>query len=222
MWQIFRTIDPRALRTTIFDYYPIYYVYQSSIYTHLLFPTLKSFIAPLRKPLHSRGFRKLLQLTRRREGNVNLTDNELATSWRPIMLRFAKFFISRYFRRIVSKIYRVHIDLKRWNLAMYFLNFSLIISSVDGLYPNPNFSLLLNIVARRPKSRVLYYQSLPDFGLSPQRLRLPLPKFSKQVLAFCQVWSIVSKILWTTITAKISRIYKESRILIYSHILYKM
>lgn len=174
VWQIFRTIDPKALRTTIFDYYPIYYVYQSSIYTHLLFPTLKSFIAPLRKPLHSRGFRKLLQLTRRREGNVNLTDNELATSWRPIMLRFAKFFISRYFRRIVSKIYRVHIDLKRWNLAMYFLNFSLIISSVDGLYPNPNFSLLLNIVARRPKSRVLYYQSLPRFWPFSSKIEVTL------------------------------------------------
>lgn len=174
MWQIFRTIDPRALRTTIFDYYPIYYVYQSSIYTHLLFPTLKSFIAPLRKPLHSRGFRKLLQLTRRREGNVNLTDNELATSWRPIMLRFAKFFISRYFRRIVSKIYRVHIDLKRWNLAIFYIFPSPIISSVDGLYPNPNFSLPLNIVARRPKSRVLYYQSLPRFWPFSSKIEVTL------------------------------------------------
>ena len=45
-----------------------------------------------------------------------------------ISLRFAKFFISRYFRRIVSKIYRVHIDLKRWNLAIFYIFPSPIIS----------------------------------------------------------------------------------------------
>lgn len=185
MWQIFRTIDPRALRTTIFDYYPIYYVYQSSIYTHLLFPTLKSFIAPLRKPLHSRGFRKLLQLTRRREGNVNLTDNELATSWRPIMLRFAKFFISRYFGRIISKIYRVHIDLKRWNLAMYFLNFSLIISSVDGLYPYPNFSLKYSCASSKvssallPKSPPILAFLLKDWGYPYRSFRNRCWRFVK-------------------------------------------
>lgn len=57
---------------------------------------------------------------------------------------------------------------------MYFLNFSLIISSVDGLYPNPNFSLLLNIVARRPKSRVLYYQSLPRFWPFSSKIEVTL------------------------------------------------
>lgn len=110
------------------------------------------------------------------------------------------------------------------NSAIYFRNFA----SPWFLpwwteYLNPNFSqsLPLNIVVRGLEcsiTKVLRFWS-------SSKIEVTLRKFSKQVLAFYQVWSIVSKILWTTITeaVEISRIYKESdRVIVeyYFHVFY--